>query len=421
MISGRSPSLHTSRYARIHDHHRLLITAADLLSASLIGAGLWAALTPLNAGVWGLAAFSSWVMTARPRSLQPFDMMLRAWAAPLLALLLCLVLGALHGAFGQVQGPPALTCLVLGLVWSAVMLSVRLAAGRVTPVPVIGAVPGAATGLRSGAVEYLDLDLAHPEQLDQVDGLLIDFGSIPAEWHQTVSHALSAGVPVWTREQLLEDLEGKVPLEGLHEERLRVTAHQSNYLTAKRWLDVIATLLAAPLLLPLVAVVALVVLCDAGAPVLFFQRRVGQNGRPFTIAKFRTMRRDSEAGGAAFATAGDLRVTRVGRLLRKFRLDELPQFYNVLRGDMSIIGPRPEQEGFVRSYSQDIRLYDMRHWVRPGITGWAQVRQGYAAGEGETLEKLRHDVYYIKHFSFTLDVHIVLLTVWTVLTGFGAR
>ena len=166
---------------------------------------------------------------------------------------------------------------------------------------------------------------------------------------------------------------------------------------------------------------ALAVLLDGGRPVLFWQERVGKDGKPFRMVKFRSMRRDSEAAGAAFAAHGDLRVTRIGAFLRRYRLDELPQFYNVLRGEMSIIGPRPEQEAFVRAFAHDIPLYSIRHHVRPGITGWAQVRQGYAAGSEEAKEKLRCDFYYIKNFSLALDARIVWETVLTVLSGFGAR
>src|SRR5690606_8449600 len=144
-------------------------------------------------------------------------------------------------------------------------------------------------------------------------------------------------------------------------------------------------------------------------------------GRPFRMVKFRTMRLDAEAGGAAFAANGDARITKTGRFLRKFRLDELPQFWNVLRGQMSIIGPRPEQVAFARDFEGEIPLYGLRHSVPPGITGWAQVTQGYAASADETLEKLRYDIYYIKHLSLVTDVKVLLRTAATVLTGFGAR
>jgi lipopolysaccharide/colanic/teichoic acid biosynthesis glycosyltransferase len=133
------------------------------------------------------------------------------------------------------------------------------------------------------------------------------------------------------------------------------------------------------------------------------------------------MKQNSEENGAAFASHGDPRVTKTGQFLRKFRLDEIPQFWNVLKGDMSIIGPRPEQAGFAREFEEDIPLYALRHNVRPGITGWAQVMQGYAATVSETREKLCYDFYYVKHCSLGLDIRIVYLTIHTILTGFGSR
>lgn len=182
-----------------------------------------------------------------------------------------------------------------------------------------------------------------------------------------------------------------------------------------------AVLVLLPVLIPLCIAVALVVWLDGGRPILFWQERVGQWGRAFRMVKFRTMRPDAESNGAAFASSGDNRVTRIGRVLRRFRLDELPQFWNVLRGEMSIIGPRPEQVVFAEEFEERFPLYGLRHAVPPGITGWAQVTQGYAAGADETLEKLRRDTYYIKHLSLSKDLKVLALTALTVLTGFGSR
>ena len=133
------------------------------------------------------------------------------------------------------------------------------------------------------------------------------------------------------------------------------------------------------------------------------------------------MGKDSEKHGAQMASANDMRVTRVGKFIRKTRIDELPQFFNVLKGDMSLIGPRPEQKVFVDQFEQEIPFYNYRHIVKPGITGWAQVTHGYAGDADETRVKIEHDFYYIKHISFSLDILIVFKTVKTMLTGFGAR
>ena len=139
------------------------------------------------------------------------------------------------------------------------------------------------------------------------------------------------------------------------------------------------------------------------------------------MLKFRTMRENAEINGSAFAEENDPRVTKLGKWLRKTRMDEIPQFWNVLRGDMSIIGPRPEQIGFAAQFAQDIPLYELRHNVKPGITGWAQVMQGYAAGTDETKVKLCYDFYYVKHVSLGLDLIIIFQTFQTILTFFGAR
>ena len=129
----------------------------------------------------------------------------------------------------------------------------------------------------------------------------------------------------------------------------------------------------------------------------------------------------SEKDGAKMASSNDMRVTKFGAFMRKFRIDELPQFINIIKGDMSLIGPRPEQEVFVNQFSRKIPLYNLRHLVRPGVTGWAQVSQGYANNEDETKTKLQYDLYYVKHYSIGLDLKIVFKTIYTILTGFGAK
>jgi sugar transferase (PEP-CTERM system associated) len=190
----------------------------------------------------------------------------------------------------------------------------------------------------------------------------------------------------------------------------------------KRGIDVVGALLGLVLTLPLMLLIALAIKCDSRGPVLFRQRRVGQNGRIFVLNKFRSMRQDAEAGcGAVWAQPDDPRVTRVGRFLRKTRLDELPQLFNVLVGHMSFVGPRPERPEFVRLLQREIPFYLGRLAVKPGITGWAQVRHTYAASVDDTLEKLQYDLYYIKNLSPFLDLLIVLDTLQVMLFARGAR
>lgn len=192
------------------------------------------------------------------------------------------------------------------------------------------------------------------------------------------------------------------------------------YDMAKRWMDLLVVLLTAPAWVPLGALVALAVKLDSAGPAVFSQWRTGQHGRPFRIYKFRTMVVQENAA-AQFAKVNDSRITRIGHFLRMSRLDEIPQLVNVLLGHMSLIGPRPEQHTFVQDFAVSIPSYPYRHLVRPGITGWAQVMQGYAASTEETTVKLSYDLYYVNHYSLALDLLIVVKTIKTMLTGFGAR
>ena len=193
------------------------------------------------------------------------------------------------------------------------------------------------------------------------------------------------------------------------------------YDRVKRLLDVTTVLALAPVWLPIAACVAVAVRYDSKGPALYSQPRVGRDGQVFTLWKFRSMVHGLQAPGVHFAQAEDPRITRVGRFLRRSRLDELPQLFNVLMGHMSLIGPRPEQTAFVRDFAATIPSYPYRHLVRPGLTGWAQVQQGYADSADSTRVKLSYDLYYVAHYSLALDLLIAAKTVKTVCTGFGAR
>lgn len=190
----------------------------------------------------------------------------------------------------------------------------------------------------------------------------------------------------------------------------------------KRTLDIVMSFVGLVVTLPVMAAIAIAIRLDSPGSVLFRQRRVGQSGRIFTLNKFRSMRADAEASsGAVWASRDDPRVTRLGRILRTARLDELPQLVNVLVGDMSFVGPRPERPEFVRTLQRQIPYYMGRLAVKPGITGWAQVKYHYAASVEDTLEKLQYDLYYIKNLSPFLDVLILLSTIQVVLFARGSR
>lgn len=188
-----------------------------------------------------------------------------------------------------------------------------------------------------------------------------------------------------------------------------------------RVLDIFACLLLFVLAAPLMALIALAILVSDGPPVLYRQERVGLVGRPFMLYKFRSMRKDAEKEGAVWAASSDERVTPIGRFLRKYRLDEIPQLINVFRGDMSFVGPRPERPQFVAELAQKIPYYHERHCVKPGITGWAQLCYPYGASEKDALAKLEYDMYYVKNRSLVFNLFILLQTVEVVLWQKGSR
>jgi sugar transferase (PEP-CTERM system associated) len=190
----------------------------------------------------------------------------------------------------------------------------------------------------------------------------------------------------------------------------------------KRVIDAMSAMIGLILALPLMLLVAAAVKATSRGPIFYHQPRVGLRGRVFVLHKFRSMRQDAEKGtGAVWATRHDNRVTGVGRFLRRARLDELPQLWNVLRGDMSLVGPRPERPEFVSSLTREILFYGQRHTIRPGLTGWAQVRYTYGASVEDAMEKLQYDLFYIKNMSLALDLFVIAKTVKTVLMGRGAQ
>lgn len=190
----------------------------------------------------------------------------------------------------------------------------------------------------------------------------------------------------------------------------------------KRVFDICCSAILCLLSAPIMVAAAVCIKLESPGPILYRQERVGRNGRSFSIAKFRSMRNDAERDGTPrWASANDARVTRVGQIIRRLRIDELPQLFNVLRGDMSLVGPRPERPFFVEQLTQEIPFYALRHSVKPGVTGWAQVRYPYGATVEDSQEKLQYDLYYVKNHTLFLDLVILMETVGVVLTGKGAR
>ncbi len=237
-------------------------------------------------------------------------------------------------------------------------------------------------------------------------------------------HCKTSGIRVQEASSYYEQITGKIMLEGLRKSWLVFSdgfVVSRGVAFAKRLLDLTAASVGLLLALPFMLLVALAVRLDSPGPVFFRQDRVGRGGREFTLWKFRSMRNDAEKGGARWAVQGDPRVTRVGRFIRTTRLDELPQLWNVLVGDMSLVGPRPERRMFVEQLKELCPWYEQRLVVRPGLTGWAQIKAPYASTFEESIEKLKFDLYYIKNLSIFLDISILLSTARIVLLGRGAR
>jgi lipopolysaccharide/colanic/teichoic acid biosynthesis glycosyltransferase len=283
------------------------------------------------------------------------------------------------------------------------------------------------TALRLLTIKTVDwMPLKRPRLADArgCDAIVADFSAdLPDEWEAFLVDAALGGNLVYQHKQLAESLTGRVELERLSENNFGSLVPVRGYFYLKSLLDFASAVAVLPVALPLIAFIALAIKVDGPGPVLFSQKRVGYAGRNIVVYKFRTMMPAPVADEriAAITTDGDDRITRVGRILRKLRLDELPQIFNILKWEMSWIGPRPEAEVLSTWYTSELPFYRYRHVVKPGISGWAQVNQGHVAGVDEVRRKLQYDFYYIKFFSPWLDLLIVLRTIKTMFTGWGAR
>ena len=233
------------------------------------------------------------------------------------------------------------------------------------------------------------------------------------------------GVIVEEREAMYERLTGKLAVESMRPSYLiygRGFAKDPLTLALKRVLDIFASSIGLALSLPLCLVTAALIKLTSRGPVFFVQERVGEDGEPFKLIKFRTMQNDAEAkSGPVWAQKNDTRVTPIGKFLRTTRIDEIPQFLNILAGQMSFVGPRPERPHFVDQLEAEIPFYPLRHTVKPGLTGWAQVCHPYGASTEDAQEKLRYELYYIKNIGLLFDLNIILRTIAVILRGTGAR
>jgi len=269
------------------------------------------------------------------------------------------------------------------------------------------------------------LDVARLAALHQVDRVVIAVsdrrGHLPI---QELLRAKLSGVRIEDAATTYERITGKILTDGIapswfiFSDGFRASRTTRVF---KRVIDIALAAFGLVTAAPLMLLTAIAIRLDSPGPIFYKQERVGENDRLFTLCKFRSMRSDAEKSGPVWAKSGDNRVTRVGRFIRLTRLDELPQLLNVLRGDMSFVGPRPERPYFVQQLTAQIPFYAERHAVKPGVTGWAQVRYRYGSSIEDAMEKLRYDLYYIKHLSIAFDLTIVVDTVKVILCAKGAQ
>jgi sugar transferase (PEP-CTERM system associated) len=232
------------------------------------------------------------------------------------------------------------------------------------------------------------------------------------------------GIDIWDGHHLFEEESGRLPIDDFKPSAIIFSREFRQGIvvrTIKRSMDFSISLIGLVVALPFIAVIGILIKLDSPGPVFYRQVRVGLRARPYMIWKFRSMFTDAEKEGARWASEEDSRISRVGWYLRKWRLDEIPQLMNVIRGEMSLVGPRPERPVFVQELRSAIPYYDLRHTVRPGITGWAQTQFRYGASREDSHVKLQYDLYYVKYLSIQLDVRILLETIRVILRGEGAR
>lgn len=258
-----------------------------------------------------------------------------------------------------------------------------------------------------------------------VSGVIVtSLERVPNELVDRLMNIRIHGTRIYRLSDFYEQYLSRVPIFHLSQQWL-TTAHGFELihnrigLRFKRYVDVLIALVGGLLALPLIVATALLIFASSGRPVFYRQTRTGENNQPFVCYKFRTMIKDAEADGIQFATVDDPRIIPLGKWLRKYRLDELPQLWNVLSGEMSFIGPRPERPEFIQNLAKQIPFYNLRHTVKPGITGWAQVMHGYGDTESDAAQKLQYDLFYIKNYSLLLDISILIKSIKVILFGTG--
>lgn len=258
---------------------------------------------------------------------------------------------------------------------------------------------------------------------EEIDQVVVTQRKISKDLIKPLLECMQNRVEIADFKNVMEEISGKVPVSYLDEYWFIMELRNLNkkyFWYAKRTIDVIVSIVGILLLLPLFPIAALVIRLDSPGPVLYFQTRVGRRGKTFRVWKLRTMVRDADKNNVHWTMFNDERITRLGAFLRKVRADEFPQFVNILKGDMTLVGPRPEAASLVELYTREIPFYAERHMVTPGVTGWAQINYRYGNSIEDARAKLKYDLYYIKNRDIVLDLIILLKTIRTVLTGRGA-
>ena len=290
----------------------------------------------------------------------------------------------------------------------------RFAGRRVaTIVPLLGGMPYS---------EALGQPIYDPSvDLRKYDIVLVSLSNeMSAEWSKAISRAMLAGCKIRHVGEYIEEMRGVVSIDHFEIDHLPSDVLAS-YNALKRTMDIVLVIFFLPVALPVIAIAIVLIACTMGRPVFFRQQRVGLGNKPFTIFKLRTMRPEQPGEKLVAAVVGDPRITRIGHAMRRLRIDELPQLLNVVRGDMSLIGPRPEAVVLHEEYVARLPNYAYRYLVRPGITGWAQVSAPPSVNSEEARYKLSFDLYYIKKLSIYLDLLILVRTFWTIAAGGGVR
>lgn len=267
-------------------------------------------------------------------------------------------------------------------------------------------------------------DLGAAIRDEQITGIITTTNDLPSNLINHLMNIRISGIRIHSLNDFYEQYLSRIPVYHLDQNWIATTQgfdliHSPLGLRFKRYIDIVAALAGLVIGFPILLATAFLVFISSGLPIFYTQRRTGENGKPITIYKFRTMVKEAEKEGPQYTSKDDPRFTFFGKMVRKFRLDELPQFYNVLKGDMSFIGPRPERPEFIAELQKNIPYYNLRHLVKPGLTGWAQVMYGYGDSTESAVEKLQYDLFYIKNYSLLLDISILLKSLKVILFGAG--